>query len=65
MNNLPDIQNSKNNIFQVDVDYVGIKNVKYPILIKQKWDKKFQHTIGTFSLYCDLHKEQRLSLIHI
>jgi GTP cyclohydrolase I len=52
---LPDTQNQddKRNI---PIDKVGIKSLKYPIVVKDK-DNGVQHTIATISMTVDLPKE--------
>jgi GTP cyclohydrolase I len=52
---LPDTQNQddKRNI---PIDKVGIKSLKYPIVVKDK-DSGIQHTIATISMTVDLPKE--------
>lgn len=53
--NLPDTQNQKD-IRQIPIDKVGVKNLKYPIAVKDK-DKDLQHTIATIAMTVDLPKE--------
>lgn len=52
---LPDIQNQKD-IRQIPIDKVGVKNLKYPIAVKDK-DNELQHTIATIAMTVDLPKE--------
>ncbi|MEP7147038.1 MAG: GTP cyclohydrolase FolE2 [bacterium] len=52
---LPDIQN-QSDIRQIPIDKVGVKNLKYPIAVKDK-DKELQHTIATIAMTVDLPKE--------
>lgn len=52
---LPDIQNQQD-IRQIPIDKVGVKNIKYPIAVKDK-DNEVQHTISTISMTVDLPKE--------
>jgi GTP cyclohydrolase IB len=53
--NLPDIQNLED-IRQIPIDKVGVKNLKYPIAVKDK-ENEVQHTIATISMTVDLPKE--------
>lgn len=53
--NLPDIQNQKD-IRQIPIDKVGVKNLKYPIAVKDR-DNEVQHTIATIAMTVDLPKE--------
>ena len=43
---------------QVDLDKVGVKNVKYPIVVLDK-ENEHQHTIATISMYVDLPRHFR------
>lgn len=52
---LPDIQNQKD-IRQLPIDKVGVKNLKYPIVVKDR-KNEVQHTIATISMTVDLPKE--------
>ena len=52
---LPDTQ-SQNDIRQIPIDKVGIKNLKYPIAVKDR-DNGVQHTIAVISMTVDLPKE--------
>ena len=52
---LPDIQ-SQNDIRQLPIDKVGVKNLKYPIAVKDR-DNEIQHTIATVAMTVDLPKE--------
>lgn len=52
---LPDIQNSVD-VREIPIDKVGVKNIKYPIVVKDK-DNELQHTIATISMTVDLPKE--------
>lgn len=52
---LPDIQNQAD-IRQIPIDKVGVKNLKYPIAVKDK-DNEIQHTIATIGMTVDLPKE--------
>lgn len=52
---LPDTQNQKD-IRQIPIDKVGVKNLKYPIAVKDKRNK-LQHTIAAISMTVDLPKE--------
>ncbi|MCX6156424.1 MAG: GTP cyclohydrolase FolE2 [Ignavibacteriota bacterium] len=52
---LPDTQN-QNDIRDIPIDKVGIKSLKYPIVVKDK-DNGIQHTIATISMTVDLPKE--------
>lgn len=52
---LPDTQN-QNDIRQLPIDKVGVKNLKYPIAVKDK-DNEVQHTIATIAMTVDLPKE--------
>lgn len=49
---LPDTQN-KRDTRKIPIDRVGIKNLRYPILVKDR-DKGSQHTIATISMTVDL-----------
>lgn len=42
----------------IAIDYVGVKNVKFPIQLKM-WDGSQQSTIGTFAIYVSLPADQR------
>jgi len=37
----------------VKIDKVGVKNIRYPIVVRDR-AKKFQHTVGTVNMYVDL-----------
>lgn len=52
---LPDTQNQKD-IRQIPIDKVGVKNLKYPVAVKDK-ENEVQHTIATISMTVDLPKE--------
>jgi GTP cyclohydrolase I len=52
---LPDTQNQKD-IRQIPIDRVGVKNLRYPIAVKDR-EKELQHTIATISMTVDLPKE--------
>ena len=52
---LPDTQN-QNDKREIPIDKVGIKSLKYPIVVKDK-DNCIQHTIATISMTVDLPKE--------
>ncbi len=52
---LPDTQNQID-IRQIPIDKVGVKNIKYPIVVKDK-DNELQHTVATISMTVDLPKE--------
>ncbi|MEO8664254.1 MAG: GTP cyclohydrolase FolE2 [Ignavibacteria bacterium] len=52
---LPDIQN-QTDIRQIPIDKVGVKNLKYPIVVKDK-NMELQHTIATIAMTVDLPKE--------
>jgi GTP cyclohydrolase I len=52
---LPDTQN-QNDKREIPIDKVGIKSLKYPIVVKDK-DNGTQHTIATISMTVDLPKE--------
>jgi len=54
-NTLPDTQNQKD-IREIPIDKVGVKNLKYPIAVKDK-TKEVQHTIATIAMTVDLPKE--------
>ena len=49
---LPDTQNQLDKR-QIPIDKVGIKNLKFPIAVKDK-ENEIQHTIATFSMTVDL-----------
>ena len=51
---LPDTQN-QSDIRELPINKVGVKNLKYPIAVKDK-DKGVQHTIATISMTVDLPK---------
>lgn len=53
--NLPDTQNQAD-IRNIPIDKVGVKNLKYPIAVKDK-DNEIQHTIATVSMTVDLPQE--------
>jgi GTP cyclohydrolase I len=50
--NLKDIQNMKDER-NIDIDKVGVKNIKYPIVVLDKI-KKHQHTVATINMYVNL-----------
>ncbi|MFZ4591465.1 MAG: GTP cyclohydrolase FolE2 [Ignavibacteria bacterium] len=52
---LPDTQNQDDKR-DIPIDKVGIKSLKYPIVVKDK-DSGLQHTIATISMTVDLPKE--------
>jgi GTP cyclohydrolase I len=49
---LPDVQNEPAN-HHVEVDKVGVKNVKYPIVVRDK-AKREQHTVANINMYVNL-----------
>lgn len=49
---LPDTQ-SKRDTRKIPIDRVGIKNLKYPVIVKDR-DRGIQHTIATISMSVDL-----------
>lgn len=51
---LPDTQSNKDNR-EIPINKVGIRNLKYPIVLKDK-DADIQHTIATISMTVDLPK---------
>ena len=53
--NLPDTQNQRD-IRNIPINKVGVKNLKYPIAVKDK-DNEIQHTIATISMTVDLPHE--------
>ena len=61
--NLPDFRN-------IEIDKVGVKNVKYPIVVLDKANG-FQHTIATINMYVSLphnykgtHMSRFLEILH-
>lgn len=52
---LPDTQN-QTDARQLPIDKVGVKNLKYPIAVKDK-ENEIQHTIATVAMTVDLPKE--------
>jgi GTP cyclohydrolase I len=38
---------------RIEIQKVGVKNIKYPVIVKDK-KNKIQHTIATFNMYVDL-----------
>lgn len=52
---LPDTQNQAD-LRNIPIDKVGVKNLKYPIAVKDK-DNEIQHTIATISMNVDLPRE--------
>lgn len=52
---LPDTQN-QTDIRKIAIDRVGVKNIKYPIAVKDK-DNEIQHTIATIAMTVDLPQE--------
>ena len=52
---LPDTQN-QTDIRDIPIDKVGIKNLKYPITVKDR-DGGVQHTVATVAMTVDLPKE--------
>lgn len=55
--NLQDTQSQKD-YRSLPINKVGIRNLKYPIAVKDK-DIKIQHTIATISMYVDLPKHYK------
>ena len=55
---LPDVQKSKDTHIHLNIDWVGIKNIKMPFSIAQKVGG-LQHTVGDFSLYASLDANQK------
>ncbi|MEO6694459.1 MAG: GTP cyclohydrolase, FolE2/MptA family, partial [Ignavibacteria bacterium] len=53
--NLPDTQNQAD-IRQIPINKVGVKNIKYPIAVKDR-ENEIQHTIATIEMTVDLPKE--------
>ena len=51
-NNLKDIQ-AEPDFREIDIDKVGVKDIRYPIKVLDK-KNKVQHTVGTINLYVDL-----------
>src|SRR4030065_2118418 len=47
-----DIQNRPDHR-HIEIQKVGVKNIKYPIIVKDKKNKT-QHTIATFNMYVNL-----------
>lgn len=54
-NTLPDTQNQKDTR-EIPIDKVGVKNLKYPIAVKDK-NNEIQHTIATIAMTVDLPQE--------
>ncbi|MFC1855835.1 GTP cyclohydrolase FolE2 [Thermodesulfobacteriota bacterium] len=52
MSEMPDIQNAIDTR-QVDINKVGVKNIKYPIIVKDK-KKGHQHTVASINMYVNL-----------
>lgn len=52
---LPDTQNQQD-IREIPIDKVGVKNLKYPIAVRDR-DNEIQHTIATIAMTVDLPKE--------
>ncbi|MCY7361214.1 MAG: GTP cyclohydrolase FolE2 [Ignavibacteria bacterium] len=52
---LPDTQN-QSDLRQIPINKVGVTNLKYPILVKDK-ENEIQHTIANISMTVDLPKE--------
>ncbi|MFA9558456.1 GTP cyclohydrolase FolE2 [Evansella sp. AB-rgal1] len=50
-----DLQNTPSD-FLFPLDFVGICNVKHPVIIHSSYDPNEQTTVGTFSLTTDLHQ---------
>jgi len=53
-----DIQKTSDNHHHIEIKKVGVKNLKYPIIIKTK-ENQNQNTIGIFSLYTSLISSQK------
>jgi GTP cyclohydrolase IB len=51
-NGMIDVQNMYD-FRQIEIDKVGVKNVKYPIVVLDKANG-FQHTIATIDMYVNL-----------
>lgn len=52
MTEVRDIQNERDTR-NVEIQKVGVKNIKYPILVMDK-EKKHQHTVASVNMYVDL-----------
>ncbi len=52
MHNSRDIQSEKDTR-NIEIQKVGVKNIKYPILILDR-EKKHQHTVANINMYVDL-----------
>ena len=50
--NLKDIQN-QNDHRKIDINKVGVKNIRYPIIVLDK-KNKIQHTVATINMYVNL-----------
>lgn len=54
-----DIQSQTQGFAQLPIKKVGVRGMVAPILIKRKSDGTYFHTIGTFSLYCNLEQDKK------
>ncbi len=52
---MPDMQSSRDQR-NIPIDRVGVRNVKYPIFVRER-DNGMQQTVGTFTLTVDLPRE--------
>jgi GTP cyclohydrolase I len=50
-----DVQNRRDNR-NIDIDRVGIKNLKYPIALRDR-SRQLQHTVASVNIYVDLPRE--------
>jgi GTP cyclohydrolase I len=67
---MKDIQNERD-YRNIPIDEVGIKNLRYPITVRDRRDG-FQHTVATISMYVDLphdykgtHMSRFVELLHL
>lgn len=54
---IPDIQ-SQADTRRINIDKVGVKNLRYPILVEDR-ENKVQHTVADINIYVDLPHDRR------
>ena len=70
MQDIPDVQNGCDNR-NISIDKVGIKNLRYPITVRDRRDG-FQHTVAAINMYVDLphdnkgtHMSRFVEMLHL
>ena len=70
MNEMQDVQNQRD-YRNIPIDKVGIKNLKYPVTVRDKREG-YQHTIATINMYVSLphkhrgtHMSRFVELLHL